>query len=140
MGSQIAAYTPEGRFLDTVSEIFGISPMASLEVYTKLSSFVAGSGVLTTIKHDDIDGIYDDTQKAMVSLNLRSIVRQVIVPLAGGALAAIVAVEIFSVTALAAALIGALVTLVLFYRGARAAGADISATLDRILEPIRNFF
>jgi hypothetical protein len=108
MAGAVATPSAQDQFVTVVADMFQTGRTAALEVYTKLRSFTADNAALSRIEvstQGDFDDLSDRVARQLVGMNLRAIVRSVVVPLFGGVLVAValVALEVPALAALSSA-------------------------------------
>lgn len=133
--------TGEQSFVQVVSETFSTSREGALEAFLKLKCFISGDAAFSKM-HDEaalgrLDGDFESTfirvRDRVVRLNLAAILRQVVMPLSGGYLGYATAAAL-GATGMAPALIGALISMMIWCHMAPGTWAMLKERMANIVE------
>ncbi len=115
--------TGERAFVSLAVSLFDAAEAQAMDAYLKLRSFMSGNASLQAMFHSAAaghgsadDDLFDRVREKVVGMDMRAIVRQVIMPLAGGYLgyAAAIALELTGgLPILIGLLVGAIIWLTL---------------------------
>jgi len=131
----------ERNAIELFASLFDADTGKATISYLKLKSHIVRDPELKRMLEEedlanaDPEQVYERTERRILNMDIGAITRQVVMPLLGGALATLVALE-FGVAALAACLIGALVFAVIWLKNAPGTLHMIKAKLETMLADI----